>query len=890
MKKTIYTHFFLLLFLSLNSQVGLLWEKGIANPSSTVGVVYDVHGSCLDKSNNYYTTGEFVGKLDFDPSPNSFFLNSKNASNTFITKLGPDGNFKWAKQLGDTLGSTQRPGCIITDTIGNLYITGLFYGTSDFDPGPSEYKLTATGFSSDIYIVKLDSNGNLIWAKSYKGNKDDMGKGLAIDNLGFIYVTGSFEDSIDFNPSNPDFKFKCISHKDVFVLKLSSNGSFIWAKHLGSYGLDEGNSVNIDKNQNIVVTGQYSEYGDFDQSADSFYLHYGSLFIAKLTSNGKVIWIKGIGADGYSSSSKLDHNDNIIITGKYRYSADLDPDTSNFLLPYPIGQDDIFICKLDSSGKFQWGNAIGANGFDVAYSLSIDPINDIYISGKFAGTADFDPGLDSFKLTSNYDDDIFFLKLKENGSFNWVRRIGGIDDEATKSISLDKDGKNLYASGTFQEIVDFDFTDSVYYDTCSAFGYRKVFNLKLAVKLDTPFITKIIGDTFLCSNMNAIYSTPAIPGAISYTWTLPSGWIGTSTSNSINVVSGSTNGFITVKATGIYGITNIKSIYVQLISPPSSPSQVLVSSNPVCLGQSTTINATANNATEILVYTNSLNGTLLGKIPFSIAPNSTNTYYLEAKRGGCSHIGLRIPVMISVLPLPVVSYTQSPNPICRNNSKIKLSQANPKGGKYFGAGVFTDSIDVSSVVGNSTIITYTYVDQNNCSNSDTQTLFIFPRTNVNYIQSPSVLCLNSSTITLSPGTPSGGSYIGKGVNINKFNPQIAGIGTHIVSYIFTDANLCKNSTMQAIKVDACAKIYANSIPKYFLTYKLESQEIQISNLNFNKLYSVKIYNIDGRKLLEKTLEIGNINCSINCSNFNKGVIIIEIEEDNEISFSKFIIF
>jgi hypothetical protein len=141
-------------------------------------------------------------------------------------------NFAWAKSFGS---ATYDEGwSIANDASGNVYTTGRFTSTVDFDPSPSTFTLAAVG-QQDIFITKFDPSGNFVWAKSIGGNADDRGYSINIDNSGNILVTGIFVGLVDFDPSPATFTLNSFggTQEDVFILKLNSSGNFVWAKQVG---------------------------------------------------------------------------------------------------------------------------------------------------------------------------------------------------------------------------------------------------------------------------------------------------------------------------------------------------------------------------------------------------------------------------------------------------------------------------------------------------------------------------------------------------------------------------------------------------------------------------------------------------------------------------------
>ena len=123
------------------------WAKKIGSGSDDIS-----NSIALDSFGNVYTTGSFIGTVDFDPGVGTFNLISLSYQNIFISKLDASGNFVWAKNIGGALDDCGYS--IFIDSSGNIYTTGVFWGTADFDPGLGTYNLTvnpATGYSDMLF-------------------------------------------------------------------------------------------------------------------------------------------------------------------------------------------------------------------------------------------------------------------------------------------------------------------------------------------------------------------------------------------------------------------------------------------------------------------------------------------------------------------------------------------------------------------------------------------------------------------------------------------------------------------------------------------------------------------------------------------------------------------
>lgn len=365
-------------------------------------------------------------------------------------------NFEWAKNFGGS-GFEQGNG-IAVDNSGNVYTIGYFAGTADFDPGPGIYSLTANG-SADIFISKLDSMGNLVWARAFGSTDWDKGNSIALDNSGNIYATGFFSDTVDFDPGPGVFNLTSVGITDIFICKLDASGNYLWAKSVGGTDYDFGISIKTDDSGNVYTTGNFLDTVDFDPGAATYSItSMGTydIFILKLDSSGNYIWVKTFGGQEPQSVSSIDvdASGNVYTTGYFYTSADFDPGPNVFYL-ISEGENDVFVSKLDSMGNFIWAKQFGNYDEDEGLSIATDNSGNVYTTGTFKVTVDFDPGQGGYNLISTGSEDIFISKLDSTGSFIWAKSFGNISVEKGLDITLDNSG-NIYAVGQFTGTVDFD--------------------------------------------------------------------------------------------------------------------------------------------------------------------------------------------------------------------------------------------------------------------------------------------------------------------------------------------------------------------------------------------------------------------------------------------------
>ncbi|MFT6923491.1 MAG: hypothetical protein ACJA1C_002506 [Crocinitomicaceae bacterium] len=440
-------------FISVHAQT-FEWAKSIGGSDYDVG-----YSITVDVSGNIYTTGHFEGTVDFDPGVGVTSLTSNGFQDVFVQKYDANGDFIWAKSLGGSLDDFGYS--VAVDVSGNVYTTGAFEGTVDFDPGPGILNLTSSFSERDIFIQKLDASGNFLWARSMGGGSGgDFGLCIKVDSGGNVYTTGYFRGgAVDFDPGPGTTMLWSNGIDDIFIQKLNASGNFLWAKSMGSTGYDYGRSIEVDVSGNVYTTGSFEGTVDFDPGAGTVNVtsNGGSdIFIQKLDANGNFIWVKSMGGiyDDKGQSLTVDSGGNIYTTGEFYETVDFDPGVGTTNLYTSTGYD-IFVQKLDVSGDFLWAKSMGSGLNDIAGSVAVDNGGNVYTTGTFSGTADFDPGGGTTNLVSNGSLEIFIQKLDAFGNFLWARSMGGAGQDFGRSITVDA-SENVYTTGSFGWIVDFD--------------------------------------------------------------------------------------------------------------------------------------------------------------------------------------------------------------------------------------------------------------------------------------------------------------------------------------------------------------------------------------------------------------------------------------------------
>lgn len=397
--------------LKLDASGSFAWAKRIGDAYGD-----QVTAMALDGNDNILLTGGFSGMVDFDPGPGVYNLGSTNTGGCFILKLNTSGEFVWAK--GFTATNIINGSCIKTDTTGNVYLSGIFAGTVDFDPGVGVFNLSTTS-SGEMYFAKYDSMCSFIWAKMVTGGDAEDPLVMDLDNNGNIIISGQFSGTADFDPGTATLYLTSNGWTDIFLSKYNHQGDFIWAKSVGGNDWDHPSGLDIDSDGNVYYSGMFSSDSiDCDPGPDTcMFVPSGSYtaFVSKLDGAGNFIWAKNMGHLNISwrQSIRLDNAANIYCIGSFQDTLDFDPGIGVFNLA-SNGSLDICLFSLNSNGDFVWARNMGGGSnwpADRGFSLTLDHLENIYATGFFGIEADLNPGPGVENLSTVGETDAFVVKL-----------------------------------------------------------------------------------------------------------------------------------------------------------------------------------------------------------------------------------------------------------------------------------------------------------------------------------------------------------------------------------------------------------------------------------------------------------------------------------------------
>ncbi len=434
-----------------------------------------VNSMSIDADGNVYTVGSSFGLVDFDPGVGTENLTGKNVD-IFISKLDASGNYVWAKVIGGT--NVENAGFSTLDNDGNLIVGGTIIGEMNEATG----EVTAV-FKYTSFVCKIDPSGNFLWIKTFEATSfsDLFFNAADVSSTGNIYLTGSFQGTKDFDPSAASSTLTSSGNNapDLFICKLDASGNFVWAKSLGNDNYESVSSLVVDDIENVFITGQFGGSVDFDPSTAVFELsstYYiapivgNTAFIAKYDKTGSFIWAKSIdGKETLGKALAVDNVGNVYAGGTFQEKCDVNPgiDVDERI---SAGGIDSYLCKLGSDGAFLWAKTVGGSGNDYAdaiNSLDLDANGEIYASGSFR-SGWFPAGSNTF-LNAYGITDVFVMKLQANGEVAWAEQVGGRLRDNNNAIKLNTDG-SIYLAGSY-------YGDAIFNPTVNEFEYNHPDNI-----------------------------------------------------------------------------------------------------------------------------------------------------------------------------------------------------------------------------------------------------------------------------------------------------------------------------------------------------------------------------------------------------------------------------
>ncbi|MBN9482159.1 MAG: SBBP repeat-containing protein [Bacteroidetes bacterium] len=631
-----------------------------------------------------FATGDYSGTLVIDPT------------------------LSWATYYGDIGVEAIRNGCVSGDKYGNGYFGGNTGSAANIATTGS-YMDTIAG-TTDAFLVKFSSSGTRLWATYYGGVDYEYVYGITCDTFGNAYLSGYTQSTAGIATTG-SFQTSLNGGTDAFLVKFDTGGVRQWATYFGGSGTEQCFGVTCDKANNVYICG-YTQSSSAIASSGAHQTTYGGAndaFIAKFSSSGVFRWASYYGGSllDYGQSVACDTSRNVYLAGYTRSTTGIA--TTGAYQTSWTALDDAFLVKFDSAGVRQWGTYYGDAKLDRAYGVCTDPENNVYITGNttsISGIATTGAAQDT--LGGGLAPDAFLAKFSGSGVRKWGTYYGGaaIDNGSgvcadgyghiyltgrTASITgiattgawkdtldgttdamlarfdtagvrqwatyfggdADETGYGVYCNQLSQVFLGGQTSSSIGLATTGAFhtsyggsddGFLAVFN---DCDLNAP--AAITGNDTVCRNASYTYSVPAVTGAISYTWIIPAGWSGTSSSNTITVTAGANSDTLRVTANFPCG-TSIATIMAITVSPLPiiTPSGVV----SICAGDSVILSASTGAAYQWYRNDTAIAGAIN---PLYTARIAGRYAVIVTSSQGCADTSLIDTILVHPLPVPVIA-------------------------------------------------------------------------------------------------------------------------------------------------------------------------------------------------------------------------------------------
>lgn len=639
----------------------------------------------LDNSTLRFSIGSYTGTLVIDPV------------------------LQWSTYYGGTGAETIRNGCVTGDQYGNGYLGGTTNSATNIATTGSH--LNTIAGSTDAFLVKFNETGNRVWSTYYGGTAAENTYAVTCDSLGNVYLSG-YTLSTTGIATTGAYQVASGGGNDAFIAKFDSAGIRQWATYYGGTGAEQCYAIACDRQNNVIITGNtQSATGIAGATAhQNIFGGTSDAFIAKFSSTGVYKWSTYYGGSqlDFGHGVVSDQNNNIYLTG-YTRSTNNIASTGAFQTSW-AALDDAFLVKFDSAGVRQWGTYYGGTALDRGYGVCTDLDNNVYITGNTGSLTDIaTSGSHQSSYAGGLGTDAYLVKFNGNGARLWATYYGGqaLDDVANISSDFSRGyiylfGRTASASGvatpgawkdslegtTDGLLIKFDTTGALKWATyfggeateigygvfCNPFsqvfigghtnstanlattgsfqavsggnndGFFAVFNDCELTAPDT-----ITGSNTVCRGTLYTYTTPIVPGAVSYIWTLPNGWTGSSSTNSIDITTGATTDTIKVAAVFACGVsTEIEKVIT--VSP--LPTVSITGNNAACFGDSILL-----AGSEGLTYQWLKNNTAIANATDTSfkAYESGNYTVIVTNNLGCSDTSEAIEIIIHPLPVPVIT-------------------------------------------------------------------------------------------------------------------------------------------------------------------------------------------------------------------------------------------
>lgn len=331
-------------------------------------------GVAMDGLGTTFVTGHFQKATTLE----SVQLTSVGLSDLFVAALDREGKVVWAHSLGGPGADEAR--AIAAGAQGEIYVTGSFSGTVDFDPGPGRTELTSAGSGGDAFLAKLNAEGQLVWARRLGGSLGDVGLAVTADSKGAV-VTGSFQGKLELpSPSRP---LEAAGREDAFVARFDAAGQLLWARRIGGAQSDAARGAALAADGSLWLVGSFEEKADFGPEGGSMALASAGKtdgFLVHLDAAGGLLWSGSFGGPAADAPEEVAVNGTgVAVIGQFSGTADLAPGAATMSFS-SSGKTDVFVSRFTTSGQLRWVRRLGEKFDDFGHGVELDRFGNTIIA------------------------------------------------------------------------------------------------------------------------------------------------------------------------------------------------------------------------------------------------------------------------------------------------------------------------------------------------------------------------------------------------------------------------------------------------------------------------------------------------------------------------------
>ena len=787
-----------------------LWAK-----SATGGPNQDYGNSiATDANGNVYVTGDFYSSTITFGSITLTNTSSGGYTDVFIVKYDPFGNVMWAKRAGGPSAHDSGKS-ICVDANGDVYVTGYFVSPTITFGGTT---LTNAG-GSNIFIVKYDSSGNVIWAKREGGTANDEALSMCTDANGYMYLTGDFQSTtITFG----GITLTNTGIVNVFVVKYDGSGNAVWAKNGAGITHDFGNTVSTDALGNVYVGGVF--YSDTITFGSIALINTNAngiscdIFLVKYDNLGNVVWAKSTGGTNTGdniSSIKTDLNGNVYATGYFNSDTiafgNIILTNANAMVG---GSTDLFIVKYDPSGNVLWAKKEGGTDADYSNSITTDLNGNVYITGYFASpTITF--GGTTLILTLNswsiQELDLFIVKYDSSGNVICAMNAIGEYMDFGNSICTDANS-NIHVTGGFDSPSITFGSITLINANSPGFASADIFTVKLTSCTVPPITIDVVSTNTNCNGQCNGTATANPSGGIfpyTYLWSLSAGGQTTQT------ITGLCTGTYTVTVTDAIGSDTTAT--VTITQPTILAANIVQPTNVTCNGLcngSATASASGGTPGYIFLWDPAAAGQTSATASNLCAGNYSVTVTDD---NGCTTTQTVTITQPNVLVSGIAPPTDATcDGFCNGSATVSASGGTP--GYTFvwnTVPIQTTASAIGLCAGNYSV---TVTDANGCigSNSNVTIIALYATPTASFIYQPQPTTIlnpviqftDSSVFNISSWLWNFGDPENASSSLQNPNHTYTDTGEYIVKLIVTDIHGCMDTVQHPISITADYVFYA----------------------------------------------------------------------------------